>query len=117
METTMEKNNEEKEVKESAKVAPGTTFGLLKNERLQLENLHLKRQVVETQAMQQLAKIERDQQEIVSEINARIKDDMRTYRIDLDKGEMTKMTDDEIQKMQMAMSMQQLQNGRGSEAN
>lgn len=77
---------------------PGTMLHLSKEERLELQNLDLKRHVIETRAMSQLSQLEADQKALVEAVNKRIGDDMRTYRVDLDTGVMVKLTPEEIEK-------------------
>jgi hypothetical protein len=63
------------------------TLYLSKEERLGLQNLNLRRQMLEVRVQQELGSIEQEEKDLVKEINARLSEDIANYRVNIQTGE------------------------------
>lgn len=79
------------EAKKEAKEDPrtGKKLHLSKAERLELQNLNLRRQNIELQVAQQTAMINAEQEALIKAVNERVSDDIADYSINVDTGECT----------------------------
>jgi hypothetical protein len=72
------------------------TLKLTTEERLELQNLEYKRKLLELQLGQQLVQVEQGINSLVAKIKKRTQKDIRDYKVNLDTGEGSKLTKEEL---------------------
>jgi hypothetical protein len=75
------------------------TLFLSEEERLKLQNLNLRRNMLQLQVQQETAKIDQEELQAVERINARIGVDLTRCRLNFDNGEVTVLSEEELAKV------------------
>ena len=69
-----------------------TVLKLIKEEQLELQNIGLKRQVLEASVSKEVEHLERLQASVIANINHRLHIDLNQYHVNVETGELTKAT-------------------------
>ena len=66
-------------------------LALSTEEKLEFQNIQLKRQLIEFNVQRELGNLEQHQNQLVEQINKRLKIDLKQYNINIDTGELKEL--------------------------
>jgi hypothetical protein len=76
-------------VKKPEVLAEPKHFFLSKEERLEFQNIDLRKHLLDMQVQRESSRLQTAQTELVSQVNKRISIDLRDYRVNIETGELT----------------------------
>ena len=73
-------------LKEAIEKKNSKELHLSKEERLEFQNIHLRRQMLDAQVRQQVLLLEQEQEALIQLVNKRVGEDIANYKVDLQTG-------------------------------